>query len=219
MTNQETYEIQIPFSGFYNSIHNDYFDREIESLADHFECETGKELPQSVIDLCYMANWEKTHNNYATAYVGAFISEIGFSSKFSGMDSPRYYNFETDRVFAKISHIELSYLVFMTNPDTLNDVAIERHSSRSGFVSFYDTDVLSWGCPTTWDHNQLLTLLIAYIHDNRDDLLNHNDDIDCVQIAENNYLYECQSFMEDKNFDRFYNITHYLIERHKRVTK
>jgi hypothetical protein len=42
-----------------------------------------------------------------------------------------------------------------TSTDSLDQVAGERHTSRSGFISFYSPDWRTWGDVTNWDHNQL----------------------------------------------------------------
>lgn len=83
---------------------------------------------------------------------------------FAAMNSPREYNFETDRVFANVPLSVIRKLWAISRDDghkTLTRVAAERHTSRSGFCSFYSAAWADWGQVATWDHNQLETLLIA----------------------------------------------------------
>ena len=83
---------------------------------------------------------------------------------FADMSSPRYYNFETDRVFANIPVSVIRKLWRISKDDgheTLTRIARERHSSRSGFISHYSPFWREWGDVNEWDHNQLETLLIA----------------------------------------------------------
>lgn len=83
---------------------------------------------------------------------------------FAAMESPREYNFQTDRVFANIPVSVVAKLWAISRAEghvTLSRVASERHSGRDGFISFYSSDISDWGPVKTWDHNQLETLLIA----------------------------------------------------------
>lgn len=80
------------------------------------------------------------------------------------MESPREYNFTTDRLFANVPVSVVRKLWAISKADsheTLTRVASDRHSSRSGFISFYASNWRDWGPVSDWDHNQLETLLRA----------------------------------------------------------
>lgn len=82
----------------------------------------------------------------------------------AAMESPREYNFETDRIFVNVPLSVVRKLWSISKGDdhaTLTRIALERHSSRSGFISGYRNNWESWGAVSEWDHNQLETLLIA----------------------------------------------------------
>lgn len=84
--------------------------------------------------------------------------------KWSLMTSPREYNFQTDRLFAHmpVSVIRKLWAISKAEKhETLTRVARERFTSRSGFISFYESAWSTWGNVLDWDHNQLQTLLIA----------------------------------------------------------
>lgn len=159
--------IVIPFSGFYESIHDSFIDHAIEQLfTDH---ETGEELeiPESFYQTSYCTR--ATFESYAREYLSAFQHylkhelEIDISLTFESLESPREYNFSTDRIFAKISLDDIQKLMDCTNQGTLKQVIDKRHTSRSGFHSFYTTDLEEWleKPLEQWDHNELQTLLIA----------------------------------------------------------
>ena len=87
---------------------------------------------------------------------------------FESMDSPREYNFSTDRVYGLIPLKVIRELFRRSKAEghaTLAAVVAERFTSRSGFMSFYPSDLGGWlaesGRLQDWDHNQLGTLLIA----------------------------------------------------------
>lgn len=87
---------------------------------------------------------------------------------FEEMTSPREYNFETDRLFARLPAVVIRRLFKLSrddNHETLAAVIAERFTHRSGFVSFYSNDLAEWlDKPLmTWDHNEIGTLLIAVL--------------------------------------------------------
>ena len=85
---------------------------------------------------------------------------------FESMDSPREYNFTTDRVYANIPLLVMRLFLRQSKAEgyaTLNEVIGERHTSRDGFRSFYSNRIADWlDKPLTdWDHNELGSLLVA----------------------------------------------------------
>lgn len=92
-------------------------------------------------------------------------------AQFEEVSSPRFYNFETDRVFARISLTVLDEIARRLAADpvgreALRDTIEERHTSREGFVSLYSANPASadWRKPVAdMDHNELGTLLRAWV--------------------------------------------------------
>lgn len=85
---------------------------------------------------------------------------------FESMDSPREYNFATDRVYAEIPLAVMRDLLRRSKAEkhvTLSAVIRERFTSRDGFISGYSNDLADWleNPLQDWDHNELGTLLIA----------------------------------------------------------
>lgn len=85
---------------------------------------------------------------------------------FETMDSPREYNFTTDRVYAYVP-LGMLYLLFRRSRAeghaTLAAVIKERFTSRSGFISGYRNTLETWLQKplADWDHNETGTLLVA----------------------------------------------------------
>ena len=87
---------------------------------------------------------------------------------FESMDSPREYNFATDRVYGEIP-LKVLREIFRRSKaekhETLAAIIGARFTSYDGFASFYSPDLDSWlakaGPLAGWDHNELGTLLIA----------------------------------------------------------
>ena len=200
-------EIELPFTGFYNSVYDSEIDsqqeQDAEYYATHSDCEGGEQsfpepLQISESDVSQMlfdcADYSAAHREIAQAYVDSFsylaAEALGISApitrkiydwqskkyktrraiettlrlEFAAMESPREYNFTTDRIFAKFPVSVVQRLWAICKEDgftTLGKIADARHTSRSGFISHYRADWESWGHWKEWDHNQLKTLLIA----------------------------------------------------------
>ena len=139
----------IPFSGFYESVHMDALERE------------GEYYPG--------ADWRKVFFGYAGAYAAEYLHAAGITGRFESLESPREYNFSTDRIFVDIPADEVRRMLAAVDPETLAQVAKARHATRSGFISFYSPLVGNWGLVDDWDCNQIGTLIIAFVDDDERD--------------------------------------------------
>jgi hypothetical protein len=93
-------------------------------------------------------------------------TQPGLSLQFETMTSPREYNFQTDRLFALIPLKIMREIFKRSNAEdheTLARVIDDRHSSRSGFISFYSNDLSDWVAKPLrdWDYIELGTLLLT----------------------------------------------------------
>jgi hypothetical protein len=143
------------FTGFYESIHDEVFDREIEQI-----------LTEDYPDKKYEDFRFKTDFvGYSKAYVSAINSEIGFNLEFAELIQPREYNFTTDRIICYIGKHDLGKIESALNSDTLRDLIKERFTNRGGFISFYSNDVDTWKKKelSEWDSVELGTLLDAWL--------------------------------------------------------
>lgn len=98
---------------------------------------------------------------------GIALTALAQSMRYESMSSPREYNFTTDRLFAygrlQAFRVMLRLARRPENREAWRACVKARHSSRSGFSSFYSndsTDLDSWGAEIgDYDHNMLATLL------------------------------------------------------------
>lgn len=166
--------VNVPFAGFYDSWYSDEIDRQERMFVEN-EFEEGRE---PVLDEQDLYNLLLSHTPYGIAYqriardyVDAFALaakglDLTLEFEFEEMTSPREYNFETDRLFATLPLAALQDMLTRSaaeNHKTLAAVIAERHTSRSGFHSFYRNDLESWleKPLEDWDHNETGTLLRA----------------------------------------------------------
>jgi hypothetical protein len=158
----------LPFAGFYGSQHDAELDYAIEAMFSNDQGDSNPDLTDRASGTC---EWTAVHRAYAKEFAESFCEEVGIRHvKFESMDSPKFYNFETDRIFIELPLEEAQRIMRETSTDSLDQVAGERHTSRSGFISFYSPDWRTWGDVTNWDHNQLQTLVEAHVRDTQGEL-------------------------------------------------
>ena len=170
----EKLEAAIPFCGFYHSTYDFEIDQTIERDCEYFAEEWG-------IDADKIADAAFSHTDCSDAHTAIaelhcatwlerFSDETGINLyeglKFFGMTSPKYYNFETDRVFVKIPLTGFQQCFDACKADGFKELERtirERFTSRDGFISFYSNSLETWleKPLTDWDHNELETLLVA----------------------------------------------------------
>ena len=143
----------IPFHGFYNSLHDAAFNSALE--------QEGREVGD--------VDWRKAFHGYAAEFAKQFLHEINVQGQFDRLESPREYNFTTDRIFVDLPADEVRRMLAAVDPETLAQVAKDRHATRSGFISFYSPSVGDWGPVDNWDCNQVGTLIIAFVDDDERD--------------------------------------------------
>ncbi len=165
--------INIPFAGFYNSKYSGELDAVQERFVE-YEVEKNPGLNPDVPNesLWKAADYGKAYDHIARAYVDQFNQhlideyELDLDLKFESMQSPREYNFQTDRIFCEISEENVRKLREAVSDPALRQAIRERFTSRSGFISSYPNHLNAWNPnPLLWDHNELGTLLVALLDD------------------------------------------------------
>ena len=138
------------FPGFYGTI----FDLvDVEYNYVNYELDYNKEYyPENITadDFQFDANayknaiGEEFTNNFADLYPLDIIKSV----KFDEITSPRFYNFENDRLYAFFEFVDdwksIMRKFMDDNHDWLKNVIKEEHSSRSGYMSFMSNDVDEW---------------------------------------------------------------------------
>lgn len=168
------------FHGFYESIHCLNLDGEFESF---FQNETG-EIPEN-LDLPDFSYTSELLSGYSKLYVEALAKELELPLLFDSLYIPKEYNFRTDKITIQCSDLTVLRIFLNTNKETLQQVIKQRHTSHSGFISFYSNDLSEWPENVLeWDEVQLGTLLKAYMADNS----NFDDFCSMEDAHSNGYL-------------------------------
>tara|TARA_R110000772_G_scaffold30104_1_gene74996 strand:+ start:242 stop:748 length:507 start_codon:yes stop_codon:yes gene_type:complete len=120
-TKTQKIEFSLNFGGFYHSEHSETIDSNIELYGYNWE----------------EVDYKKTYVNYCNSYLNKLSEELEINLKFIQLDSPREYNFTTDKIVCSISNKDFKILLDGYDTKGLFDY-IEVHSkSRDGFTSFY----------------------------------------------------------------------------------
>lgn len=147
-------EAMIPFDGFYQSFTDEFIDHYLQDMADA----TGMEIDWISLDIDYHAIAAR----YVEEYQAWIKREHNLSIplEFVTLQSPREYNFQTDRIFCNVHLASLQKLRSLWTDEQLQERISERFKSRDGFISFYDYFVNGWkDTPLEeWDHNELSVL-------------------------------------------------------------
>ena len=131
----------IPFCGFYNSVISDEIERYIEDEAQRYFEEYGIELDE----MDFITDFE----GIAKCYAKYFKSRIQdafpqIEIKFSKLKSPKYYNFETDKIICEISDKNLKLVYNYCIANHFSDTVNEALKERSGFIPLYSDDFSEW---------------------------------------------------------------------------
>jgi len=158
----------IPFQGFCNSLYSYAIEGAIESSLDWYT--EDYELTEAQRDTLANGYLEKNtsefYYNVSKDYAESFIYEIErdtgltLNARFESMESPREYNFKTDRIFIELtedSAVAFVNYILENHKDEFRNLIAQRFTSRDGFWSNYKNTLEAWGDPSKWDLNQLGT--------------------------------------------------------------
>jgi hypothetical protein len=204
----------IPFSGFYESIHNDNIDQAENLLFANNDGISNEGLQTRFFKEC---NYSQVFKKYAEAYADQFSEDFKIRSlKFVELNSPRQYNFSTDHIVCSISRADLRVIYKATDRQKLTDHVRENCTSRSGFMSFYDPDLKKWGYVDNWEQPQIKLLLDVYC-DQETDAVDFNDyEVYCMDDYSGNGYFDDWLCEACPIVDRLYKIHNYLQTREGR---
>jgi len=156
----------IDFGGFYDSIHSD----NIENRIEHFEIDENN------------VNYKETYNSYCIEFIDSLNDMLELEIKFIQIDSPRFYNFTTEKIEAEINENDFNKLKdTYLNSNEFIDYVNENSKSRDGFTSFYNgfNEVIK-------EDEILLQYMFNYIlNEYADEIDNYVFELD-FEIIENN---------------------------------
>lgn len=140
-------DIQLPFSGFYYSIHDSYIDNHIEYELDYLESELGYTDDQLDVikdrfyDMDYAPIRKAICEHYINAYNAVFYDEynIHLDLTYSDLISPKFYDFETDRLYVNIDESIYNEVTTLINSEEFKTMLKDKFKPQSGFMPFQST--------------------------------------------------------------------------------
>lgn len=129
-------EIYIHFGGFYNSIHDAQIENQFEAYEDNIDTGANER------------DYTPTQINYSIEYLKKmeqFLFNEGIETKFNfvRIESPREYNFRTDKIVVNIlKNHQKSIINFVNNKFAVELIELVRKQTtrRDGYRPFYTFD-------------------------------------------------------------------------------
>ena len=151
-------DIQLPFSGFYNSLHDLAIDEAVnkhtcwllkQTAADKYKNITelsefdGDTPPDTIRAMVSdLIDYEEVFENISKTFVEYFneyteLGKLGILIKFKGLWSPREYNYATDKITCQISEADFKKLFDQMRGTESFEIALKELEPRPGFVPFH----------------------------------------------------------------------------------
>lgn len=201
----------LPFAGFYGSGHDAELDYAMRAMFSNDQGDPNPGLTTRVSGSCH---WPAVHRAYAKEFAESYCEEVQIrDARFASRNSPKFYNFETDRLFIEPPLEEAQRMMREASPAALDQVACERNTSRSGVISFYSPDWRTWGDAANWAHNQLQTLIEAYALSTQGE----QEKPDLMEHARANGHFEDWIATNTPEIERLYHVHDYLRTREARA--
>ena len=136
--------VKIPFSGFYNSIHDSAIDIALEYEAECYT-DSGK-ASDIILDVLNVHHYDKIREELSKVFVNGvndlfcYEYDINLDLEFDSLKSPRFYNYSTDEIYCYIDNDKIKELVALL--DSENDfieVLKDKYQSCDGFIVFDST--------------------------------------------------------------------------------
>ena len=145
MTTANKIVIEIPFSGFYHSIHDMHIDNWVEYMLSGDEAEYLELSQDELADKLYMMNYSSIRKavclHYIQAYNAVFYDEydIDLDLKFNEMTSPQFYNFETDKLYCIIEQSAFNEVIALLYDAEIQKTLSDKYKTSDGFIVFDST--------------------------------------------------------------------------------
>lgn len=187
------------FAGFYESIYTSAYDNTEYNLKEDFG--TDNDIAEWLVDNIEY-NYRDYENRIGIYYLDTLERELKvflpkFKCEFVEIDSPKYYNFETDKVIGvcNLEDIREDMNKYINEHfDDFKKWVYDNHSSYDGFFSFYSNDCNDWDLQGDLDCVELGSIF-GFILTNEGII---NDDWD---LNDTTWDFACGNVIPDWNID------------------
>lgn len=136
--------VKLPFSGFYNSIHDSVIDSALEYEA---ECYADSDKANDIIfDVLNVNHYDKIREALSKVFVEGvnelfcYEYDIKLDLEFESLKSPKFYNYSTDEIYCYVANDKINELVaLLDNENDFIEALKYKYQSRDGFIVFDST--------------------------------------------------------------------------------
>ena len=136
--------VKLPFSGFYNSIHDSVIDSALEYES---ECYADSDKASDIIlDALNVNHYDKIREALSKVFVEGvnelfwYEYDINLDLEFESLKSPKFYNYSTDEIYCYVANDKINELVaLLDNENDFIEVLKDKYQSRDGFIVFDST--------------------------------------------------------------------------------
>ena len=122
--------VALNFGGFYDSIHSDLIDTEIENILETEDLEYDQ--------ICDYIDFKAIHLEYSKRLVLDFNDNFDLNLKFEQLIQPKECNFTTDIIIVDMAFQDYNYLFLDTDQDELKHKITKATTNRDGYSAFYN---------------------------------------------------------------------------------
>ena len=136
--------VKIPFSGFYNSVHDSVIDSALEYQS---KCYADSDKANNIIlDVLNINHYNKIKEELSKVFVEGINElfwcehDIKLNLEFDSLKSPKFYNYSTDEIYCYVDNDKINELVtLLDNENDFIEVLKDKYQSRDGFIVFDST--------------------------------------------------------------------------------
>ena len=136
--------VKMPFSGFYNSIHDSIIDSALEYEPECY-ADSGK-ANDIILDALNINHYNKIREELSKVFVEGINElfwceyDINLDLEFDSLKSPKYYNYSTDEIYCYVDNDKIDELAaLLDNENDFIEVLKDKYQSRDGFIVFDST--------------------------------------------------------------------------------
>ena len=136
--------VKIPFSGFYNSIHDSLIDSVLEYEAEYYA--DSDKANDIILNVLNVSHYDKIREELSKVFVEGinelfwYEHDINLNLKFDSLKSPKFYNYSTDEIYCYVDNDKINELVaLLDNENGFIEALNVKYQSRDGFIVFNST--------------------------------------------------------------------------------
>ena len=199
----------IGFAGMYDNFISEYLDNQLEN--DFNETEAFEKIKdfKCMENLWELLNYQKFYTDFSKRLTTEYIEELKLNANinklikdydFQELHSPKYYNYETDRIFINIKVNKKEWkkmFEFLEKHIEEFDAILKNHfTSYDGFISYHSNKASDW--------LELKNIPFDEVYEIKQSFLIYSYYLISENITEDEYIDKLRGMESDICYDFFY---------------